>query len=175
VREESSQPRVCCGVNRLKIDFVGMLFVRAVVVALVVTALVKLLSAIEGSAVLAPKDPLLGISFRNMMLIGAALELGTVAVCLCRPVVDGLLAIGWLSINFLIYRVGLWWIGWEKPCSCLGNLTDVLGIPSDLADDAMKSLLTFMLVSSISLLVLRWFNRGASLPEDASSCPAPSP
>jgi hypothetical protein len=68
----------------------------------------------------------------------------------------GLGAIAWVSTVLLVYRFSLWWIGWKKPCKCLGNLTDALHISPQLADDVMKGLLAFMFIGSVSLLVMHY-------------------
>jgi len=100
----------------------------------------KLWSLTGESTLLLERDPILGIKFSHLMQLAATLELGVVAVCFFRPTVDGLLAIAWLSVMFVSYRVGLWWIGWKKPCNCLGDLTDALQISPQLADNIMKGL-----------------------------------
>ena len=39
---------------------------------------------------------------------------------------DSLAGIPFRPTNFLIYRLGLWSIGWHRPCGCLGSLTGFL-------------------------------------------------
>lgn len=144
-------------------------FRNAVSGLLVFTATAKFWSAFGETTLLREADPLFGLSFRTLVLVAAALELGVAAICLLRPAVDGLLAIAWLSTAFLTYRIGLWWIGWKKPCSCLGNLTDALHISPQLADNIMKGLLAFMLIGSVALLVAHRRTEVTS-----ESCPAPN-
>ncbi len=64
--------------------------------------------------------------------------------------------VAWMSTNFVVYRLGLWWMDWHRPCSCLGNLTDALHISPQLADNIMKWLLFFLLIGSYGLLARRW-------------------
>jgi hypothetical protein len=144
----------------------------SVLTLLVVTAAAKSWSVFGESTLLREVDPLFGLSFRTLMVVAATLEIGVAAICLLRPAVDGLLAVAWLSTAFLAYRVGLWWIGWKKPCNCLGNLTDALNISPQVADNVMKGLLAFMLIGSVSLLILHWHNKGAAQPGETSSTPA---
>jgi hypothetical protein len=48
------------------------------------------------------------------------------------------------------------WVGWHKPCSCLGNLTDALHIPPQTADTAMKIILAYLLIGSYGNLFWLW-------------------
>ena len=72
------------------------------------------------------------------------------------------------------YRIGLWWIGWQKPCSCLGNLTDALHISPQVADNVMKGLLAFMLIGSVSLLILHQRQGRAASPSPQQPTPEPT-
>lgn len=65
----------------------------------------------------------------------------------------GLLA--WLATNLVVYRLGLIWLG-QKPCSCLGNLTDALHIPPQIADTTMKIILGYLLLGSYTTLFWLW-------------------
>lgn len=129
-------------------------YLKIATVILVITALAKLSSVAGSSQLLSVADPVLGTSFSTSLLFAAAIELIVAAICLFRSAVDGLVAVAWLSTVFLTYRVALWWTGWQKPCSCLGNLTDALHISPELADNVMKGLLAFMFIGSVSLLIL---------------------
>ncbi len=33
-----------------------------------------------------------------------------------------LFAVAWVSTTFVVYRAGLWFIGWHRPCGCMGSL-----------------------------------------------------
>lgn len=150
-----------------------LLFRLTVSSLLVLTAAAKLWSAFGETTLLREADPLFGLSFRTLTLVAASLEIGVAAICLLRPAVDGLLAVAWLSTAFLAYRLGLWWIGWKKPCSCLGNLTDALHISPQLADNVMKGLLAFMFIGSVSLLIMH-FRQGRVVAASPVQ-PAPEP
>lgn len=67
--------------------------------------------------------------------------------------------LAWMTTNFLLYRLGLWWLDWKRPCPCLGNLTDALGISPAMADTIGKGLLAYLLVVSYALLILDWRGR----------------
>ena len=65
----------------------------------------------------------------------------------------------WLATSFLVYRIGLVWVGYKKPCPCLGNLTDALHIPPQTADTAMKIILAYLLIGSYATLFWLWRQR----------------
>jgi len=122
-----------------------------------VTAIAKLVSASGSARILQNPDPLLGISFRTVFWIVGGIE--TIIALFCffgkrRALQSGLIA--WLCTNFVIYRLGLTWVGYHKPCSCLGNLTDALHISPETADTAMKIVLGYLLISSYTSLFWLW-------------------
>ena len=129
------------------------MFLYASALILFATGMAKVFAVFEGhTRQLHQPEPLFGVTFATLFVCAAVLEVCVAVVSFIRPVSDGLLAVAWLSTVFLTYRVGLWWIGWKKPCSCLGNLTDALHISPQLADNIMKGLLAFMFIGSVSLL-----------------------
>lgn len=135
-------------------------FVIFAPVILVVAGLAKFASAFGQSKLLAVPDPLTGISFGHLMLAVGVLELVIASICLwSKSLKLKLVLIAWLATNFLIYRIGLWWIGWHKPCSCLGNLTDALHISPQTADTAMKIILAYLLIGSYASLFWLWRQR----------------
>jgi len=99
-------------------------FISSAVAILAVTGLAKLWSSFGNTKLLALADPITGISFGHLLLAVGVLELVIASICLfakSQTLKVGLIA--WLATNFVVYRLGLWWIGWHKPCSCLGSLT----------------------------------------------------
>ena len=136
---------------------VGTWFVRAAAVVLAVTGVAKVWTSFAPTKVLAVADPLTGISFGHLMLAVGVLELAIASVCfLAKSQKLKLVLIAWLATNFLAYRLGLWWTGWHKPCSCLGNLTDALHISPQTADMAMKIVLAYLLIGSYASLFWLW-------------------
>ena len=59
----------------------------------------------------------------------------------------------------MLLRFGLWWMGWHKPCNCLGNLTDALHLSPQTADNIMKVVLAYLLIGSYGLLFWGWWRR----------------
>jgi len=102
-------------------------FVGGAVVVLAVTGLAKLWSVSAPGKMLLVADPITGLAFGRLLLLVGLAELALAAVCVFgRSPRLKLVLIAWLATNFVVYRLGLWWMGWKKPCGCLGNLTDAL-------------------------------------------------
>jgi hypothetical protein len=97
------------------------------------------------------------LPFGYLMLTVGLLELGIAVDCLFgKTEKRSLTLVAWLATNFLVYRIGLWWVGWRKPCGCLGNLTDALHLSPQSADTIMKGLLAYLLIGSYALLIRDW-------------------
>jgi hypothetical protein len=124
---------------------------------LALTGLAKAFSAIGSARALDLPDPLIGTPFRQLLLLVGLIELLIAFFCLFtdkRRV--GLLAVAWLSSNFLVYRLGLWFIGWHHPCACMGSLTGVLHLSDNAADNIMKGVLAYLLIGSYGILLWQW-------------------
>ena len=135
-------------------------FISSAAAILVVTGAAKVWGGLGHTKILAVADPITGISFGHLMLAVGILELAIAGVCLfgkSQKLSLGLIA--WLATNFVVYRLGLWWMGWKKPCNCLGNLTDALHISPQLADNIMKVILAYLLIGSYALLIWQWVQR----------------
>ena len=129
-------------------------FVLSSGAVLLATGLAKTISALGKSASLQVTDPILGISFRKLLLLAGVLELVISAICFLpakRRLAVKLVA--WISTTFLGYRFGLWLVNWHRPCHCLGDFTDALHISSVTADNAMKVVLACLLIGSYAALV----------------------
>jgi hypothetical protein len=130
-------------------------FVISAGIILLLTGLAKLISSFGNARILGLSDPVLNVSFRSEMLIVGIVELVVASVCVFTKLRKiSVFLIAWLSTGFLLYRLGLWLIGWNQPCPCMGNLTDILRITPQIADLIMKSILVYLLAGSY--LVLSW-------------------
>ena len=137
-------------------------FARSAGALLAVAAIAKLVSSTGTVRILQNTDPILAISFRHIFWIAGGIELSVAIVCFFSKRIEiktGLIA--WLATSFLVYRIGLVLVGYHKPCSCLGNLTDVLHIPPKTADTAMKIILAYLLIGSYGILFHLWWKRKA--------------
>lgn len=139
---------------------VKKLFCLSATAIFFVTGIAKILSASGNAEILQRSDPLLGMSFRHLILIAAILELAVAGVCLFgKSRTISIIIVAWLAAGLLTYRLGLWWIGWRRPCSCLGNLTDAIHVSPQAADNIMKGVLAYLLVGSYATLFSLWRQR----------------
>ena len=126
-------------------------------VLLALTAVAKMWSAIGSARALDIADPLLGLPFRQLFLLVGLVELLIAFLCLFTDRQSlSLRAVGWISTNFLVYRLGLLLIGWNHPCACMGSLAGILHLSDQAADIIMKGVLGFLLVGSYLLLIAHW-------------------
>jgi len=132
-------------------------FIISAGVLLALTGSAKILSGLGKARALAVPDPIFGERFGHLLLAVGIAEVLIALVCsFSRRETLAAAFVAWLSTGFLIYRLGLWWLGWHGPCSCLGNLTDALHISPQAADNIMKVVLAYLLIGSYSLWVWRW-------------------
>lgn len=142
-----------------------VLFILTCMSILTITGGAKVWLAFTPVKMVKVPDPITGISFGNLMLAVGVLELVIASICLfakSQPLRLGLIA--WLATNFVAYRLGLWWIGWHKPCSCLGNLTDALHLKPEVADNIIKVILAYLLLGSYAGLFWLW-RQGRNAPK----------
>lgn len=124
---------------------------------LALTGIAKAWSSFGSTKVLAVGDPIIGLPFRWLLLTVGVLELIIAGVCFFNKNKRlAVLLVAWLATNFLTYRVGLWWMGWHRPCGCLGSLTDALHISPQTADNIMKVVLAYLLIGSYGILIRSW-------------------
>jgi len=115
-------------------------------------------------------DPIFGLPFRRLMLTLGATEL--LAAFLCLFTGKKTLSLGlviWLSINFMVYRIALWNMGWHRSC---GLLIDPLRLSLATTDLIFSLSSTFLLVGSITALWLehRKLQASESLKISCHSC-----
>jgi len=103
-------------------------------------------------------DPILGLPFGTVLLLVGALEVYIALIGFFGEAAPSLklAAIAWVATTFLVYRWGLWSIGWQRPCGCMGNLTDVFHLSPKAADNIIKGLLAYLLTGSYILLFSQW-------------------
>lgn len=124
---------------------------------LVVVAVSKLFSALGHQPILQPGDAILRLRHRAVFILVALIELGVARVCwLNQPPQVKAVMVAWLASQFLLYRLGLWWMQLPGPCKCLGNLTDALPFPPHVLDNMMLALLGYLLVGSYGILAWHW-------------------
>jgi len=125
---------------------------------LLFTGFAKLISTFGNQKILDVTDPIFGLSFRCVILIVGILELIVSGVCLLTIKRNlSQILIAWMATSFLLYRLGLWFIGWHHPCPCLGNFYDAIHLSPRIADLVNKSVLAYLLVGSYWLICLKFF------------------
>jgi hypothetical protein len=145
-------------------------FIYSAGLLLLTTGAAKIISACGRVRILQTPDPVLAISLQNLFWVVGSLELAVALVCFFAKRVRlqvGLVA--WLATNFVFYRLGLFWIGYHKPCSCLGNLTDALHIPPQIANTVMKIILGYLLIGSYATLFWLWRQKRKPPPSTPST------
>ena len=132
-------------------------FVRSSGVLLFITALAKIISAFGIQPILARTDPILIISYRNLFWSVGGIELVVAAFCLLQNrMLVNLGLIAWISSEVLVYRLGLWLIGWKLPCVCLGSMTGAIHIPQNVAALIMRCVLSYLAIGSFYILYRLW-------------------
>jgi hypothetical protein len=132
-------------------------FLYSATLVLSLTAAAKLISSFGHGTILQTRDPLTGLQFQDLFRIVGGIETVVALVCIFSKrtwLPAGLVA--WLATTFLAYRIGLVAVGYHRPCSCMGNLTDALHIPPQTADTAMKIILAYLLIGSYATLFWLW-------------------
>ena len=133
------------------------IFLKSAGLLLCITGLLKIISSTGKAGILSQANPIFGITFQQVFWTVGLLELIIAAFCLLTNDYWRQSAlIAWLATSFAAYRLGLLWIGYHKPCSCLGNLTDALRISPQIADTAMKIVLGYLLIGSYASLFWLW-------------------
>lgn len=142
---------------------ISRLFIYSTGALLLLTAAAKIISSFGHGTILQTRDPLTGLQFQDLFRIVGGIEVVVALVCFFSKrtwLPAGLVA--WLATSFLVYRIGLVAVGWRRPCSCMGNLTDALHIPPQTADTAMKIILAYLLLGSYATLLWLWRQRKKS-------------
>ncbi len=143
-------------------------FIVSAGVILFTTGAAKVFSAWASSTHLGFTDPIIGIKFRTLILLVGLLEFLLSFACFLRSMrrfaYRSVLSI---SSAFLVYRIGLWWIGWQKPCACWGDLTAALHLSPEFSDNVMRLVLGYLVLGSV--LSLRILSRVDSSSEQIDS------
>ena len=145
-------------------------FVFSAGVVLLFTAIAKIVSATGTSSVLQVRDSLILVSFRSVFIVVGFAELIVSGICIFgRKLLLQNTLIAWLATSFLIYRFGLSWIGYTRPCPCLGSLTSALHISSQTAESVLIKILAYLLVGSYAALLWLWTRKMQIEPVRSSS------
>jgi len=136
------------------------MFIISAGVILSITGIAKIWSSLGQARILVVPDPLVGIELGHLLSLVGMLEIGIALACIFSKrqlVLVGLVAC--LSTNCVVYRAGLLWIGWHRPCRCLGNLTDAIHVSPQVADNVIKGMLAYLFIGSYTAMFLLWRQR----------------
>jgi hypothetical protein len=144
-------------------------FIVSAGVVLSLTGIAKIWSGLGHARILVVPDPLFGIGLGNLLCLVGTAEVVIALVCFFRErQLLSIRLVAWLATMFTLYRLGLLWIGWHRPCSCLGNLTDAINVSPQAADNFMKGVLAYLLIGSYTAMFWHWSPpKMASAPESA--------
>jgi hypothetical protein len=147
---------VTCHIPALCVGFRdGFPLVAGTLLALV--GMMKLWSWLTGASGSGVVDPVMGINASVLTLGSGLAEVAVAAVCLLSNRERlGMGLVAWWATNLVVYRVGLWWMGWQRPCGCLGYLVEALGISPQAAEVLSLMILGFLLVGSYGWWFWQW-------------------
>ena len=125
---------------------------------LCITGTAKIISAFGTTQILFLDDPVFLVPNRIVFVLVGSIELGLGLFCLfAKPILLKAIFLALLSTDFLIYRAGLKWVGYQQPCSCMGNLFESIHVSSIVAHNFIVSVLIYLIVSSYGVIIGRAF------------------
>ncbi len=150
-------------VQRTGCEKLGSWFLTSAGVVLAATGAAKFLSGAGTAPILSLPDPIFGIPFRWLFWIVGGIELTIASVCLLtsRSLLSAELT-AWLATAFAVYRLGLLFVAYRKPCPCLGTLVQAIRLPPRAADLAVKAAFAYLLIGSYATLLWLWSKRRVS-------------
>lgn len=111
------------------IEKITKIYLRGCFYILFLTGFAKIVSSFGVEPILSRPDPILLMQNRFFFFLLGILELGICLVVLTKSAQQTKLFIISLFGSFLtVYRIGIWWIGWEGDCPCLGNISSLIDI-----------------------------------------------
>ena len=132
------------------------LFIISAVIILLLTSVSKLASVGSASAVLDERNPVVDL-LTNRQLLGLAGCVELLVAGMVMIMKDPLLRqsfVLWIASVFLVYRMGLWHLGYGSTCFCLGVASQWVPLSMYSQDIMMRGLLAYLLVGSV--LSLAW-------------------
>lgn len=133
-------------------------FTFSAAIILGLCGLVKLWNLSGSVGIRVALDPVLLMEQRTFSAVLGFFELTVAAYLLCaRNQASKLFLIFWLSANFALYRLVLWWSGSAQPCSCLGVTADVWWQEwGKVVERLLPWLVAYLLFGSLTLLLERF-------------------
>jgi hypothetical protein len=95
-------------------------------------------------------DPLFLVRSDLVLVCVALLEVFVAIVVLgSRPIKFKALLLFWLAGSFVLYRLGLLWLGWSDSCRCLGSAINLIPVNKQSLDWISVTLLIYLMVGAI--------------------------
>ncbi len=141
------------------------IFILSASLVLMLTALAKLITAWSGDEKLMTSvDPVFGMSFKFIFLAVGGIEIAVAVFCVFgkKMLFEQATVLCWLALSMVLYRVGLYVTGYNKPCGCIGDVTEALGISEAIADKGLKFILAYLVIGSSYLLIANWNRKNQS-------------
>jgi len=142
-------------------------FIISASIILILTGFAKLFSAYgHAKIILAPNAIIPHFQNRHIFILAGLLEIGIGLLCFSteRAKLSKLVTLNVLTLCFLVYRFGLWWVGFNGACPCMGNAAAWLHLSPEVANNIMKSVLLYLQVFGILFLAneVHWQRVNAS-------------
>jgi hypothetical protein len=133
------------------------------------TGMAEIIGGMASVQLLDMPDPIFRLSVRHLMLTFGSANICVASLCLFtgkRSLSLGLVA--WISTNFMVYRIGLWSIGWRHAC---GFMIAPLGLSLITTDIIFSLSSACLLVGSLAMF---WLDHQARCAVEhlKMSCPA---
>lgn len=128
---------------------------------LLAAALARFFIFVENSPLLHRPDALLGIPLQLGVVLVGGVELGVALACLfgTRTGLQAAL-LAWASLNYLVFRIGLVWMGVHQEWTCIGSLTDPLHLARGNSGGTTSYVIpSYLLVGSFAALLWPWLRR----------------
>lgn len=133
------------------------IFVKSSGFLFIITAIAKLISSLGTATILNHLDPIFLIPFGHFFQAAAVAECSVAVVCFLKiNRIFQTASIAFSASNFLLYRLGYYWMGYHGVCPCMGNFTEAIHVPPQLADIIMKIILAYLLIGSYVALFWLW-------------------
>ena len=132
------------------VKYIQNLLLPLIGVVLVITGGIKIISAYGDAKILYELDPVIGVSYRLIMILAGITEIPAgVMIIVYRRQLWASLLLFWLSLVITAYRIMFWHADPQEPCPCLGNILDYVGIDNDESHVISMIILIIMLSGSI--------------------------
>jgi len=134
-------------------------------VLLLVTGVAKAVSSFGSARILNTPDPIIPVNYKYIFWILGAMEICLGLFCISgKKLLPKSILLAWLATSFMIYRACLIWIHYQKPCPCLGSLTEALHVSPEVVNAAMKCVMVYLLVGSYTALFWLWQQHTSKVP-----------